>query len=108
MNTDEILALLRRMDSGELDFWCAHRGWKEIYAGDVLFVAADGHRVVVFNDCNEWDYVDSVYAPGGTLVWSFPAGPSLEHSDADSSVINWQPEHPSRWEEARVVKREAP
>ena len=45
---------------------------QRIYAGNVLYHASNGWRVVLFNDCNEWDYVDSVQKGGHDvhLVWS--------------------------------------
>lgn len=99
MTHDEMIALLQRMDSGDLDFWCEEYGWKETYAGDVTFVAADGHRIVVFNDCDQWDYVDSIFAPGGAKIWEFP---QAVESDDDCRIINWTPKDMPRWENARV------
>jgi hypothetical protein len=36
-----------------------------IYAGNVSYKASNGWRITIFNDCNEWDYVDKVMAADG-------------------------------------------
>lgn len=33
--------------------------WERTYAGNVKFVS-DGVSLIVFNDCDEWDYIDSI------------------------------------------------
>lgn len=33
---------------------------QDIYAGNISYNASNGWRVVVFNDANEWDYIDSI------------------------------------------------
>ncbi len=38
---------------------------QRIYAGDVSYVASNGWRITVFNDCNTWDYIDRVQASDG-------------------------------------------
>jgi hypothetical protein len=37
----------------------------EVYAGNVGYRTSNGWTIVVFNDCAEFDYVDSVIAPDG-------------------------------------------
>lgn len=61
---EEIAELLRRLGRGEEivrlvepDF-----SWQRVYAGNVEFEIG-GYRVVIFNDCDELDYVDSVVTP---------------------------------------------
>lgn len=55
--------------------------WGETFAGDVEFVLVNGWRVVVFNDCNSWDYIDSITAPDGR-TWDF---------DGLGWLRNWSP-----------------
>lgn len=64
---------------------------QDIDAGDVAYRASNGRRIVVFNDGNEWDYIDSIesdddrratfddidrrrdladYQPSGEVAWS--------------------------------------
>lgn len=40
------------------------RTWNEQFAGDVRFIV-DGWEIVIFNDCDDFDYVDSVISPDG-------------------------------------------
>lgn len=103
---DEIIALLHRMDSGDLDFWCESRGWNDTYCGDVTFVTAEGHLVVVFNDCGDWDYVDSIYNPSRVKIWDFPV--ALVTRADDDRIVNWTPKHMSRWETSRVKQLAPP
>ena len=53
----------------------------DIYAGNVAYVGSDGSRAVVFNDCNDWDYLDSItFADGSHFDFDdLPAyNPSIE------------------------------
>ena len=60
----EVADLLRQVGRGEVavklvdSCWT----WKQVYAGNVEFAIA-GYRIVIFNDCDELDYVDSVITP---------------------------------------------
>lgn len=38
---------------------------QDIYAGNVSYRASNGWRITIFNDCNQWDYVDQVVAANG-------------------------------------------
>jgi len=100
MTTDDILELLRRMDSGELDFWIEGRGWNDVYAGDVHFRSAEGHLVVVFNDCDDWDYISEIYEPNGTLVWEFTG-------DSADDITYWRSTNETRWTAARTIPKGA-
>lgn len=41
-----------------------HETWKSTYAGEVHFMFGDW-EIVIFNDCDSFDYVDSATAPDG-------------------------------------------
>jgi hypothetical protein len=41
------------------------QGPLDVYAGNVHYTASDGSQCVVFNDCNSWDYFDSITLPSG-------------------------------------------
>ncbi|MGA2570579.1 MAG: hypothetical protein ABSF23_08680 [Terracidiphilus sp.] len=60
----EILDLFRKAIRGEVKIVALGRSWNDVYAGDVRFRIGD-YEVVIFNDCNELDYADSVTAPDG-------------------------------------------
>jgi hypothetical protein len=60
----EIADLLRAVARGERVAQLADRNfsWDGVYAGDVAFKIS-GYRIVIFNDCDEVDYVDSAVSP---------------------------------------------
>ena len=41
---------------------------QRIYAGIVEYVINNGWRLAVFNDCNEWDYLEWIETPDGRRV----------------------------------------
>jgi len=38
---------------------------QDVYAGNISYLASNGWRIVVFNDANEWDYIDSITTSDG-------------------------------------------
>jgi len=93
MITDEqVEQLFKDIDEGRVTVKPTRETWKEAWAGDVEFTCSNGWRVVVFNDCDEWDYVDSVIAPDGDKatwggdIWADPPKWS-----------NWHPRDPAPW-----------
>jgi hypothetical protein len=38
---------------------------QDVYAGNVSYAASNGWRIVVYNDANEWDYIDSITTSDG-------------------------------------------
>lgn len=60
----EIAAVLRQVGRGEIAVKLVDSGWpwNRVYAGNVAFEIA-GYRLVIFNDCDELDYIDSVVTP---------------------------------------------
>lgn len=44
------------------------RTWQDTYAGDVPFRTSHGWTLVVFNDCDDWDYIDHIEAPDGRRI----------------------------------------
>lgn len=61
---DEIVAMLRAAIAGDLAVKCAGPAWHEVYAGDASFWIGDW-KLEVFNDCDSFDYINSVEAPDG-------------------------------------------
>lgn len=68
LTEDEVDALLRRLVAGEITWEADRFGWSATYCGNVGFVTSDGWKVVVFNDCDEFDYIDSVESPDGRTI----------------------------------------
>lgn len=40
---------------------------QDVYAGNVSSIASNGWRIVVYNDANEWDYIDSITTSDGRI-----------------------------------------
>jgi hypothetical protein len=60
----EIAELFRRALRGEAKIFTVGASWTDIYASNVE-VRIDGYKLVIFNDCNQVDYVDHAIAPDG-------------------------------------------
>lgn len=41
---------------------------EDIYCGNVVYKTQDNWTIVVFNDCNYWDYIDHLIAPNGDFI----------------------------------------
>lgn len=95
MTSAEMIELVSRMDSGELPFCVVGPTWDEVYAGNVVFRLEDGREVVVFNDCDEWDYCDCIREADGTVLWESDPDKDDELQFANNMVKNEQ-----RWVEA--------
>ena len=61
----ELLEFLKAIEEGTIPLQPEECIPQDIYAGNVPYRASNGWRITIFNDCNEWDYVDHVSAPDG-------------------------------------------
>ncbi len=41
---------------------------QEIYAGNVSYTASNGWLITIFNDANEWDYIDQIQSEDGRIL----------------------------------------
>jgi len=60
----EMMDFLRAVEEGSVSLRPEFSP-QDIYAGDVPYVASNGWQIKIFNDCNEWDYIEAVTAPDG-------------------------------------------
>ncbi len=60
MSPGEVLGLLKEIERGEVTL-TAFEDPQKVYSGEVRYRASNGLELVVFNDANEWDYLDSVW-----------------------------------------------
>lgn len=65
---EELLEFLKAIEEGTIALQPEGCIPQDIYAGDVPYTASNGWRITIFNDCNEWDYVDRVIAADGRLL----------------------------------------
>jgi hypothetical protein len=61
----EILAVIRDIEAGLL---VVEKDTVWDMGGCPTFATSNGWRFVVFNDCGEWDYFESISAPDGRFV----------------------------------------
>jgi uncharacterized protein YuzE len=54
-----ILEFLHQIENGEISLKAISNP-EDVYAGDVTYHASNGWQIVVFNDANTWDYLDSI------------------------------------------------
>jgi len=82
----EALAFLRAIESGEIPLTPSENP-QSVYAGNVHYTASNGWQITIFNDANEWDYIEEIKAPDGRKVayddmfHSMPALENYELSD---------------------------
>ena len=62
---EELLEFLKAIEQGMISLQPEGCIPQDIYAGNVAYNASNGWRITIFNDCNEWDYVDRVIAADG-------------------------------------------
>lgn len=46
----------------------AKEPWSEVYAGNVEYEASNGWKLAIFNDCDEWDYIDQITTADGRQI----------------------------------------
>ena len=61
---NEIVVVLRDAIAGKLPVKPVGPAWNEVFAGDVVFWFGDW-KIEIFNDCDSFDYINSVEAPDG-------------------------------------------
>jgi hypothetical protein len=76
---EEITGVFRRALRGEIAVTLDDDAtWNDAYCGNVCFRFGDW-SITVYNDCSEFDYVDSATAPDGRTVefddWEWDADP---------------------------------
>lgn len=64
-----------------------------VFAGNVEYTASNGWKVVIYNDCNEWDYIDSIHDEKGLLGEYTPSSPSI----FDLSEVRYKPPKSLWW-----------
>jgi hypothetical protein len=60
----EVLDFLRSIESGEVSLVPLQEP-QSVYAGVVEYAASNGWTITVFNDANEWDYIDRMRTADG-------------------------------------------
>lgn len=59
LNESVILEFLSKIEKGEITLKALLEP-DIVYAGNVPYVASNGWHIIIFNDANTWDYIDSI------------------------------------------------
>jgi hypothetical protein len=95
----DIIAMCKAVDAGELSVQLeGGETWDKAYSGNMSFRFGNGIRILVFNDCGEWDYIDSYIAADGARTEVIVPDVTEAQAEAeDPSLFDWEPKHFARW-----------
>lgn len=85
----EVAGFLRAIEDGSVSLRPEHEP-QDVYAGNVKYVASNGWGIIVFNDANEWDYIDSITTADGRRF-------SYDELEQMSAVAEYQPSEEIAW-----------
>jgi hypothetical protein len=58
---EDIVAMCEEVDAGKLSVEMkGGETWDQAYSGHMRFRFGNGTRIIVFNDCGEWDYIELI------------------------------------------------
>ena len=67
VSENELMEFLRAIEAGTVVLRPEHEP-QEVYAGNVPYAASNGWRITIFNDANEWDYIDHIQTANGRII----------------------------------------
>lgn len=90
----EILTVLHAIESGTITL-TPEMDPQMVCAGDVTYYASNGWKLTVFNDCGEWDYLDSVETSDGRQM-------AFDDLETLASIRNYHPSDEVAWTRYRI------
>jgi hypothetical protein len=90
ISKEEIFLFLHAIEFGEVALKPRQEP-QYVYAGIVEYEASNGWAIAVFNDANEWDYIEWIIASDGRRVDFF----GMEEQDSD--LENYSPSNEIAW-----------
>lgn len=90
-----LFATLTAIDRMLLDVRVEGLPWRETYAGDVTFKTDNGWTIVVFNDCDSWDYIDHAIDPAGGRV--FDIAWNADDDPVETCLVHTYEADPRAW-----------
>ncbi len=85
ISNDDLQAFFRAIEKGEIRL-VADQEPQDIYAGVVSYEASNGWRLLIFNDANEYDYVEEIRTPDDRYA---------DINDIENS--DWRPDDETAW-----------
>jgi hypothetical protein len=93
----EIWEFLRAIESGSVILTPdGEREPGEICIGNVAYKASNGWRIVIFNDANEWDYIDEIVTYDGRRI------EYNEIADSFPDIDCYEPTEDISWSRYRI------
>lgn len=90
LTVEEVRRQMEAIASGEVILTAIGEDPQDVYAGNCHYEASNGWRVVVFNDCGEWDYLDGMEAPDGrTIDFNALADARFDDRSLVSDEVAW-------------------
>jgi len=90
----ELLEFLRAVEAGTIALRSEQLP-QDIYAGNVTYLAANGWTISVFNDVNEWDYIDRIGTSDGRIF-------DFDALDEMPALRDYQPTDELAWSRYRI------
>jgi hypothetical protein len=85
----EVMQFLKAVEDGSITLRPEYDP-QDIYAGNVPYTASNGWHITIFNDVNEWDYIDKIRTPDGrTLDFDAMEQMPLVNNYSPSDEIAW-------------------
>ena len=94
LSEQEIWQFLRGIEAGTVTL-VPHAEPQAVYAGNVVYRASNGWDIWVFNDCNEWDYIEAIDTADGRSI-------GFDGLDAISSLADYRPSEEVAWSRYRI------
>ena len=94
LTEDEVRLFLREIEDGTIRLVPPFEP-QSIYAGNVEYRASNGWWIVVFNDCNEWDYIDEIVSADGRVA-------DNDAIDGWPGLAGYTPSDEVAWERYRI------
>lgn len=95
ISKEEIFSFLHAIESGEVVL-TPRQEPQYVYAGVVGYDASNGWFIAVFNDANEWDYIEWIVASDGRRVDFF------DMAEEDGDLENYAPSNEIAWRCYRI------
>lgn len=90
LTENEILVFLKNIESGEIRL-TPNVEAQQVFAGNVEYQASNGWRITIFNDANEWDYIDEIVTNDGRQIeYNQLESMPLVNKYVPSDEISWE------------------
>lgn len=86
---EELKSILLKIETGELTVVPVQKP-EDVYAGNVKYRVSNGWEIVVFNDCDSFDYIDASVEPDGTYHEYWPG--QIQECACYDQIHNYRPE----------------